>query len=345
MKKFLLIVLFGFFVVNSYSQDIYNPLNDLSDSEKSTISDAKKNIERADRMMSNAVNEYNKYKNLLTSKKKNKRKKGEKKTVTGKQNMITAANYYNKGYKQLYNLYMDKLNTIVFEFEEDKNAAEQYKSKAEKLFSQGQKKLEKYKGTDEKKLKKDIKFATLKSNMESGAESERKAIENLALALSLYDNQNAKKQEQTEADNKAWQNALMENSIQGYQNYLDSYPQGLHVAEANAKISELEEKIRIAEEQQKNPDLIYHVQIMADTHPWTTEEIKSKIYFTNETIVEQYIDGWYKYWIGDFKSYDEAKAKAKQVKARRRGAFVVATVNGQLVDILKALDVEANKSE
>jgi hypothetical protein len=343
MKRIFLILLSVFLFVNINAQDIYNPMSDLSDSEKSSISDAKKNIERADRMMSNAINEYNKYKNLLTSKKKNKRKKGEKKTVTGKQNMITAANYYNKGYKLLYDLYMDKLNTIVFEFEEDKTAAEQYKSKAQKQFEQGQKKLEKYKGIDEKKLKKDYKFASIKSDVEGGAESERKAIENLAQALSLYDNQITKKQELTEADNKAWQNALMENSISAYQNYIEKYPQGLHVSEANAKIQELEEKIRIAEEQQKNPDLIYHVQIMADTHPWTTEEIKSKIYFTNETIVEQYIDGWYKYWIGDFKTYDEAKAKVKQIKPRRRGVFVVATVNGQPVDILKALDVEAGK--
>ena len=37
---------------------------------------------------------------------------------------------------------------VVFEFEEDKTAAEQYKSKAQKQFEQGQKKLEKNKGID-----------------------------------------------------------------------------------------------------------------------------------------------------------------------------------------------------
>ena len=325
------------------AQDLYKPTSDLTDSELKIINDAQKNIERADRMTANAQNDYQKYSSLFTSKKKGKQKKAEKKTVQAKRNLLTAATYFNKGYKKLYDLYSEKLSTFVFKFPEDQQKADDLQSEADKAFSNGETTLSKNNSFSDKQLKKDVKFKSLQSSITSGAEKEKEAIEKLVEALALYEKQEQKQIDLSAKDNKAWQNALMENSISSFQGYIDNFKNGLHIAEAQQKIDELEEKIRIAEEQQNNPELVYHIQIMADTHQWTTQEITSKIYFTKEKITESYADGWYKYWILSFTSYDEAKAKAKQIKYKRKGVFVVATINGQIVDILQALDVENNK--
>ncbi|MBN2891415.1 MAG: SPOR domain-containing protein [Bacteroidales bacterium] len=344
MKKVFFLILIVAFSIQLKAQDLYSPISDFSDSELEIIKDAQKDIERGDRMAANADNDYEKYKDLLTSDKKAKQKKGEKKTVQAKRNLLSGGTYFNKGYKALYDLYSEKLSTIVFKFPEDQQKADNLKADADKAFSSGETLLAKNNSYTDKQLEKDVKFKSLQSSIVGGAEKEKEAIEKLAEALGLYENQTIKENDLNQKDNEAWQEALMENSISAFEKYLDSYPNGLHIAEAQQKIDELEEKIRIAEQQQNNPELVYHVQIMADTHQWTNQEIKSKIYYTTEPITETYVDGWYKYWIGSFNTYDEAKAKAKQVKYKRKKAFVVGTINGQPVDILQALEVE-NKNK
>ncbi len=344
MKRIVIVLLMVLIISAVIGQDLYSPMSSFTDSEITIIDEAKKDIERADRMALNANNDYQKYADLMSSDKKGKNKKGEKKTVQAKRNLLSAGTYFRKGYTALYNLYAEKLSTLVFKFSEDQQKADDLKAEAEKLFDNGVKQLgSNDKNYSDKQLEKDIKFKNLQTSITTGAENMKQSCEKLAEALTLYENQEKKQQDLTVKDNEAWQAALMEDSISGYENYLDNFPNGLHITEAQSRINELEEKIRIAEQQQNNPDLVYHVQIMADSKKWSVQDIKSKIYYTNEEITEKYIDGWYKYWIGSFTSYDQAKAKAKQVKATRKGAFVVATINGQPVDILHALDVEKNK--
>lgn len=332
--------------MNVFSQvDIFNPPLTFSNDEESIIQKSEKDINRADKMMTNAQNDFDKYKKLFTSKRRRKQKKAEKKTVTAKRNMLTAATFYNKGYENLYKLYTDRLSKLNFEFDEDRTEADKLVANAEKLFKSGQKQLPLNKTYSDKDLKKKVKFTQLKSKVNKGKNDLQRSIEKLTEAMDLFAQQNAKKQKMIEEDNNAWQSALQTNSIDSYQHYLDKYPDGLHKAEAQNKIDEIQKQIELAQQQQENPDLIYHVQIMADTHPWTTDEIKRKIYFTNQKIEETYSDGWYKYWIGSFDNYEDAKALRDQVRRRRKGAFVVATVNGQIVDILKALDFESSENK
>ncbi len=347
MKKFFVTLILGLLLSTSaFSQtDIFNPPLTFSNDEESVIQKAEKDINRGDKMMTNAQNDYDKYKKLLTSKKKRKQKKGEKKTVSAKRNMLTAATFYNKGYESLYQLYTDRLSNLNFEFDEDREEADKLVADAEKLFQSGQKQLPLNKTYSDKDLKKTVKFTQLKSKVNKGKNDMQRSIEKLVEAMDLFAQQNAKKQKMIEEDNNAWQAALQENTIDAYQHYLDKYPNGLHKTEAQNKIDEIQKQIELAQQQQENPDLVYHVQIMADTHPWTTDEIKRKIYFTNQKIEETYFDGWYKYWIGSFDKYEDAKAFRDQVRKRRKGAFIVATVNGQIVDILKALDVEGSENQ
>jgi len=340
MKKILFLFAIILVALPMLSQNIFEPSVNFSDDELEIIAKAKKDIDRGDNMMNIANTDYQKYKNLFTSRKKRKKAKAEGKTVQAKRNMLTAATFYNKGYEALYEIYMDKLSTLNFQFTEDKNTADDLVAKAQDEFSSGQKTLPLKVNYSDKDLKKKIKFNTIKSKVNKGQQAEEQAVIYLLNAFDLYSQQEVKKQQITEEDNNAWQKALRENSIDAYQQYIDKYPSGIHVTEANTKIAELERQVEIAQQQQTNPELVYHIQIMADTHPWTVNEIKNKIYYTNETINEQYINGWYKYWIEDFSSYSEAKAKLSQIRKKRRGAFIVGTVNGVLVDITKAIEVE-----
>ncbi len=344
MKKIFIFLITGLLAFQMNAQDIFNPLTNLTDAEKTTIGGAQKKLDRADRMMANAQNDYQKYANLFSSKRKRKRRRAEAKTVTAKRNMLSAANYYNKGYSLLYQLYVDKLSTLVFSFQEDQNNADKLAQDAETLFSKGQTFLTKNSSYTDKELKKKVKYKSLERTVKTGADNEKQAITKLVEAMALFNNQAQKKQQYAEKDNRAWQNALMENSINGYQTYIDNFANGVHISEAQAKIDELEEKIKIAEQQQQNPDLVYHVQIMADKHPWSINDIKRKIYFTNETITENHFDGWYKYWIGNYNSYEAAKKKVQLIRRKRRGVFVVATINDNPVKILQALNIEKNNN-
>lgn len=324
-----------------YSQDVFTPLSFFTAEDNDLISKSKDMVERGGRMMSNADNEYNKYKDLFTSGKKGKVKKAEAKTVPAKKNMISAGNYFKNGYKDIYNLYVQKLNEINFEFPEDKQKADELIKNAEKKFDQGSKVIENSQKYDEKALKNDIGFTKIQKDIKKAEEDLKASVTMLYEALMLYENQNIKKQQQDQKDDQAWQMALQKNSIEGYQEYIDEFPNGKYKTMAENMIKDLEQKIKDAELRQNNPNLIYHIQILADKRPWTQQEIKTKIFATNETPTEQFIDGWYKYWIGSFTKYEEAKKYLQNnVRPRRKGAFVVGTVNGQFVNIKEALKIQ-----
>lgn len=346
MKKLiysLFIILISF---QLSAQDFYAPTSDLTDTEKEAIEDAKKDIDRGDRMIAAADNDYQKYADLFNGNKR-KQKKAEKKTVPAKRNLITADNYFNSGYQKLYDVYADKLDGIVFQFQDDQATAQDLIDQAKSLFDEGNQILQNNKGYTDKQLQKTIKYQNLATNIKNGAQKEKEAIEKLVEALTLYENQAQKQQTMVNADNQAWQNALMEDSISAYEEYIQNYPNGIHVAEAEQKIEDLHKKIADAQNQQGNPDLVYHVQISASKTPLSDATIKSRVFYTNETIEHFEEDDsqgrhWHKYYIGSFSSYWDAHTYRKSMGRMKNGsnAFVIAFINGQHVDIKVALQAE-----
>ncbi len=347
MKKLLyvLVILFISFRLNAQI-DIYAPTSDLTDTETETIADAKKDIDRGDRMTAAADNDFQKYANLFSGNKR-KKKKAEAKTVPAKRNLLTAGNYFNTGYKKLYDLYTTKLSTIAFQFQDDKQAADKLVTEAEKLFNDGENILKSNKTYSDKQLKKTVKYQNLASNITSGAEKEKQAIEKLAEALALYENQTQKQQDLNAKDNQAWQDALMEDSKNAYETYIQNFPNGMHVTEANQKIQDINQKIADAQSKQNNPDIEYHVQIAASLVPLSDGKIKNSIYFTNEAIQNYQEDDsqgrhWYKYYIGTFSGYQEAHTylgSMGRLKNRSK-AFVIGFINGEHVAIDVAVSAE-----
>lgn len=81
--------------------------------------------------------------------------------------------------------------------------------------------------------------------------------------------------------------------------------------------------------------IVFSVQILATRRKPTQQRLQT-VYSGSQEIHEQHIEGWYKYSIGQFDSYEQA--------ARFRDAigvydsFVVASKNGKRIDIQEAID-------
>ena len=88
------------------------------------------------------------------------------------------------------------------------------------------------------------------------------------------------------------------------------------------------EKLKVEEEQQYASGLIYRVQIAADKKPLSQATLR-KLYDGDKQISRIVENGWYKYSIGDFSTFDNAEAFKNDLKTR--DAFIVAYKDGEPV--------------
>ena len=77
----------------------------------------------------------------------------------------------------------------------------------------------------------------------------------------------------------------------------------------------------------------YRVQIFAfKNEKYTTQEVKAKYHFDLD-VTKDFSDGWYRYMVGSFDRYEDAKAfKAKMRKKGFRDAFITRYDNGTRVE-------------
>jgi hypothetical protein len=83
-----------------------------------------------------------------------------------------------------------------------------------------------------------------------------------------------------------------------------------------------------------NDGFIFRVQVVCCRVKLDDKTLKS-IYTGNESVIETFEDGWYKYTVGAFQSYREAKRFKKESEIP--GAFVVSYLNGKRVKITPAI--------
>jgi len=79
--------------------------------------------------------------------------------------------------------------------------------------------------------------------------------------------------------------------------------------------------------------IIFKVQIAADTEPLSSSKLH-KIYSGYHPIESYTEDGWYKYLIGEFNTFNEANKLREGSKVK--GAFIVAFKNGKKINVLDA---------
>ena len=85
---------------------------------------------------------------------------------------------------------------------------------------------------------------------------------------------------------------------------------------------------------EKSPDIVFRVQIAASKRPIPPAQLQ-KIYSAGGTIYTNVEDGWYKYSVGMFDNYHDAK-KFK-INIGVKDAFVVAYKNNHRINIVEAM--------
>ena len=339
MKKLsLIIVLFSaLFVFQSESlvaqEDIYSFMKEyLTSSEASQISRAKKSISSGDKLDAQIREEDKKLEKYAKKKKKLEKKSTDAKVLRIKQGL-----YYNKGYSLIYNVYNDKTANVSFLYEDDEARANDLLEEAATNMSTAQRKFKVYKSVSSKDLKKKYSYKKIKGDLSSAVNMEIAGIKKVIEAYSIYLEQEQKKQLEEE-EKRVWNNAQSENTILAYQSYLDEYPSGKYASSARQRISDLEEAERLAKEQEEKTRSLagvqFEIQIAASKKAISGWTLK-KIYKGKEQVKQRKYDGWYKYSIGNFSSYQEAKSNVRSTKVR--GAFVVAYKNNQKIDIKEAI--------
>lgn len=93
---------------------------------------------------------------------------------------------------------------------------------------------------------------------------------------------------------------------------------------------------------QKKGELIFKVQIAAHTVPLTDEYLRI-IYKGGMKIDMIYEEGWYKYSIGRFKTYEEATKALHECKVKK--AFIVPYLDGKKITIKEALEYLENSKK
>ncbi len=351
MRKLGLLITLILAFVLSKAQNIYLT-SGFSQEDQAIIQKAKADILRGDRLYQKSQQIYNQYRPLLESPKRHKRRKGERKSISGKITLKQAAYYYDRGYNALFTVYYNHCKDLNFQLPQNRNTAKSLLRQAEASFNQGQSQLKRIQGYSEKELKKHITFKSLFRTVDDGKNFELKAINKLIQIINLFNSETEQIQAKRQKDDQAWQQALSENTIDAYQNYIDNFPDGRHVAEAQAKITALQQQQQVSTDTtilnySTNPtfDLIYRVQILSDTKPWTPAKIRAKIYRyygkDGRPTYNAFLDGRYKYFIGEFKTYAEAKQIAESLRITvKTKPFVVAFLNGEPIDIKRAISIE-----
>lgn len=88
-------------------------------------------------------------------------------------------------------------------------------------------------------------------------------------------------------------------------------------------------------EKVKEDAIIFYVQIAAHTVPMTKEYIKENVYFGNMPVTEKFESNWYKYTIGEFDNFNDAKKLLQSSSVQK--AFVVAYQGDKRLSIKEAL--------
>jgi hypothetical protein len=85
---------------------------------------------------------------------------------------------------------------------------------------------------------------------------------------------------------------------------------------------------------------LYKIQILASREKLDRMDIQ-KIYSGKENISENFEDTWYKYTLGNFKTYKEAKVLRDRIHVE--GSFIVAYLNGKRIDVATYSRISGNK--
>lgn len=311
----------------------------VSDDQSNSIVRIQEDIAKADKLIVNADAEDNKNAKFLNSQKKGKQKKGEKKAAPAKDVRIKASKLYEKSYGSLIEIYKTIIEDGTFEFQADKSAAEDYLAEAEQTLKDGSDKLAPYSKMNTKTLE-TTNYNKLKSDMSACKQKFQNAGAQAYEAVKLLAQQADKKQKEDAAEQSFWNNCVNTNTIDSYNRYLSKYPSGRYVNDARRRIANLQQMAMVKKptSDDVNEGLCYRIQILADTKPWSARKLQ-RLYRGGLKIDERQSDGYYKYWVGCYRTYNEAQAAEQSMKLKE--SFIVCFNNGSQIHVSEAQEIES----
>lgn len=333
-KLTLLVVALAAFALNSWAQLDKLPgyakvESYLSEEDKDSLSLAIPLFEKADKLKTQALNEEKKYQKLFNKKNKS---KAEKKTLDAKKFYIQSADAYVRGYNIIYEIYGKYIKQAEFYSDKEKSEANKLLGEAETYQTRSNNSVIELKKADDKKLQKQVQYMNMKSELNNASDFMKSAVENQALVLEMI--KGMKNREQT-----AWIKADAANTLEGYTEYLKDFSDGLNADEARSRIAALRRQTddeKRKEEMKKNESLVFRIQIAAMSKPLSAAALKKLYSGTLKTEMSfDQTDKLYKYTVGDFKEY--ADAKAIRAKMNNPQAFVIALREGKRIDIKEAI--------
>ena len=332
MKKFNLLIVMLFAVVVSQAQVALSEAATayLTEGDRQNIEASNSFFQKAKDLLSQAEAIDSKYEKYNNNKK---RKKWEKKTYEAKQARVEAALASASGYAKFFDVYKRIIGEGQFFFEDDRSFAQEYMERAETSFKKANRNLSTYAGLAASQYKKTA-YDKVQRDLKKAEEEFMACFGAMEEAVVLLSEQQTKKDAE-DRDNTAWRNAERQHSIDGYRNYIASFPDGRYVEDARQSIAQLETDQREAAENL----ITYRVQILADENIWTRDKVAAIYPKVPENAIIEYFDdkdSYYKYSTGEFKSYREAAAYRDQLKTNRKDVFVVAFQRGSLMDIVEA---------
>lgn len=332
-------------VNSSFAQnDMFDILLEYVNEEQNTaLTRLQEDIAKGEKLVSQAETQDKANAKFLDSSKKGKQKKGEKKSVEAKSMRIKATKYYEKSFEQLYDIYKSILDDATFEYQTDKSSADDYLSQAEASLQEGSEKFKPY-GKLANKALETTTYAKLKTDLAASKQKFQSAGNNCYEAMKLYAAQADKKSKEDAAEQSFWNSTVSANTIDSYNRYINKYPNGKYVSEAKRRIANLQNMAKVKRCTSDNPDegLAYRIQILADQKPWSAKKLQ-RLYRGNLKIDERQSDGYYKYWVGCYRSYAEAQAAEQSMKLKQ--SFIVCFNEGVQIHVTEAQEIESKFSE
>ncbi|MBQ1698434.1 MAG: hypothetical protein II075_11210 [Bacteroidales bacterium] len=319
--------------------DMFDILLDYVNEEQNTaLTRLQEDIAKGEKLVSQAESLDKNTQKFFDSSKKGKQKKGEKKSVEQKTLRIKAQKYYLKSYEQLYDIYKAILDDAQFEYQADQASAEDLMIQAETALQESSTKFDPYGKLVAKSLETKP-YNTLKNDMATCKQKCLTAGNDCYEALKLYAVQTEKKNREQAAEQNYWNQAVQNNTIDSYNGYLSRYPSGRYVADAKKRIANLQSMSQYKRVTSDDPNegLAYRIQILADKSQWNPSKLK-KLYRGNLKVDETEREGFYKYWIGCFRTYAEAQAAEQAMRLKE--SFIVSFYNGVQIHITEAQQIE-----
>jgi len=284
--------------------------NQLNQTELKTMLQGEKLIKSGDDVMKKVDKLDDATNNAKSKEEKENSKKGKKKakkevkksSKAARELRIKAAKTYEEGFKLVYQVLKDKLTGYQKTDQSDKkNEVEKLKTEAKNLFVQGTKKLNelKNKDSDEK----------VEKTLDQVYQMKCTGISNLCKSFCLY--LECKKVE-----------VVVENVVEK-----DTTPVVVYVDPP------------VVDDNKGPKGIEFKIQIIA-VHRQLTDIQLGKLYVGSEQpyyFVDQ-SDNLYKYVVGSYKDYKEAKSKVKATGIR--DAFVIAFKDGYKIPLKEALKVQ-----